>query len=80
MPGKDGFNGQAEELAGPEGEFEAGVVVAPLHVADGLVVDAEGIGEFLPTELALGAEDADAVVERVCRIDLLTCNRSDPNV
>ena len=47
LPGEDGFNGQAEEFAGAEGEFEAGVVVAAFHVADGLVVDAESVGEVL---------------------------------
>jgi len=77
LPGEDGFNGQAEEFAGAESELEAGVVIAAFHVAYGLVVDAESVGE-VPTALAaLSAEDADAVVEGVGGIDLGCRHRSE---
>src|SRR2546427_500785 len=52
LSGKDGFDGQVEELADAEHEFEARIEIAALDVADGLVVDAERIGQSLTRETA----------------------------
>ena len=46
-----------------EGEFETGAVVAAFEEADRLVIDADGVGEGLASDSALGAEYGDAVVE-----------------
>ena len=50
-----------EEFAEAKGELEAGVVVSAFQVSDGLVVDADGIGQLLAGESTLGSQDCDAV-------------------
>jgi hypothetical protein len=62
---EDRLDRQAEELRDPEGKLQAGVVLAALHVADGLVADAQGVGELGPAKPAFRAQHRDAVVELV---------------
>src|ERR1039458_9755542 len=60
---EDRLDRQAEHLAEPEGELEAGVVVAALQVAHGLVVDPDQIGQCLAREASLEPEHGDPVVQ-----------------
>ena len=60
------------EVAGdPQGEVQAGAVLAPLEVADRLVVDAERVGELAAGDALLGAQHGDAVVDGVASPDPL---------
>lgn len=56
LSGEDGLDRELKELTDTEGELEAGIEIAPLDVADSLIVDAEGIGEILAGQGALGAK------------------------
>src|SRR5699024_4046880 len=45
----------------PEGQIEAGVVIAPLECSHGLGVDPDPLGERGPTELMLGTQHRDSI-------------------
>src|SRR4029078_709242 len=62
-PADDRLHRQAEVFGGPQGEVEAGVVLAALEVADRLVVHAQRISELLARHATLGAQDREAVVQ-----------------
>jgi hypothetical protein len=63
LGGEDGLDGEAEKCGDLESEFEAGTVVPALKEADGLVVDADGIGQVLAADAPLGTQDSDAIVK-----------------
>lgn len=63
-PGREyGLDGKAEVFADLKRQLEAGAVLAALEKADGLVIDANGVGQRLTAGSALGAQHSDAVVE-----------------
>jgi len=63
--GEDSFDGEMEEVAEIEREGKGGVVVAAFEEADGLVVDAEGIGQVLAGEVAFCPKNAESVIQNV---------------
>src|ERR687894_1781369 len=61
--GENDFHRDLEVLGDPQRQVQARAVLAALQVADGLVVDAECVGELGPGDAPLGAEHGDAVVD-----------------
>lgn len=58
------LNGHVEVFGDLQGEAERGRILAPLQVADRLVVDSQGLGEFATRRAALGPQHGDAIVYR----------------
>src|ERR1035437_8705271 len=61
---EDGLEREPEVLGDPERELEAGVVIATLQVADGLVVDPQGVRELLPGEPSLRPQHRNSILNR----------------
>src|SRR6266851_10529650 len=68
LGGEDGLHGQAEDLAQPQGEVQAGAVIAALQVADGLVVHTDRPGQVHARDPTLRAEDGQPVVDLALRV------------
>src|SRR6185503_10312397 len=60
---EDGLDRQAEVFGGTQGEVQAGVVLASLQIANGLVVDRERVRQLLPRHAALRSQHGEAVVQ-----------------
>jgi hypothetical protein len=65
LEGENRFNWECEELAEPEGELEAGAVVAPLQIPDRLIVHPNRGGQVLPRQTALGSKNPEPIVNLV---------------
>src|SRR5215469_15504220 len=76
LEAEDRFNGEAEKLGDGQGQFEAGVVIAAFDVADGLVVDAELVGELPARQPAFGAEHGEPVVDAALAVRHRRAGRS----
>src|ERR1700683_837141 len=65
LRGEDGFDGQAKVAGQRESQGEAGGGIAALEAPAGVVGHLEGVGQVLPGEAALCAQNRDPVVEPV---------------
>src|SRR5215468_3497260 len=60
---EDRLDGQAKELTDPKGQFQAGIVLTALQVANGLIIDADGVGQRQARHAALSPQDSQAVID-----------------
>src|SRR5699024_9047416 len=64
--GKDHFHRYLEMAGDPQSQVEAGAVLAPFEVADGLVVHAQGLGQLAAGDPTFGSQHGDPVVDGFC--------------